>query len=199
MTTSSIDHIALMAQRLLWQFRDSAKFQSLAQSLGAEINEIEAALSALEGLTVDGEAGAQLDGDGALLGVDRDGRADVDYRAAIHAQTRINRGQGRIEDILFALGLMLPGGSYVLTEPDPATVYVDVLSGLGASDPAAAEVVALLDKLLGGGIAHTLLYSSVPADETFTLADGDSVQTSATQGLADNNQTTGGRLADAIV
>lgn len=197
MATMPINHLALMAQRLLWQFRDSANFQSLAQSLGAEVNEIEAALSALEGLTVDGEAGVQLDGDGDLLGVNRDGRTDVDYRAAIHAQTRVNRGQGRIEDILFALDLMIPGGDFELTEA-PATVYVDVLSGLGAGDPTATEVAAILDRLLGGGIAHALIYSSVAEDETFTLAAGDTVQTSTTQGLADDGQTTGGRLADAI-
>lgn len=198
MATPAINHLVLMAQRLLWQFRDSANFRSLAQSLGAEINAIEAAFGALEALTVDTEAGAQLDGDGALLGVDRAGRTDTDYAAAIHAQTRINRGLGRIEDVLFGFARTLPGYTFELAEPVAATVRLTVLDALGGADPSPEALVAALKALIGGGVSAQLFYGASDASSRFTLASGDTLETSSVLGLADDGQTTGGHLSEVI-
>jgi len=199
MAADPITHRLLLARRLLYQFRGKPVLQAMAQSIGAELDEIETALAAIGALTVAAEDGVQLDGDGALLGVARAGRSDTDYRAAIQAQARINSGTARIEDVLFALGTILDAGAFGLNEPAPATVRVTVtapLDGVGA--PTGTELAALIDRITGLGIAHGLIYSEVDANSTFTLADRDTVQSSALQGLGDDAGATGGQLADAL-
>lgn len=72
----------------------------------------------LDSRTIAG-VGAQLDSLGALVGVAREGRTDVEYRVRILLRVRINRSQGRAEDIL-AIMAGMGAGTYVYTEYQPA-------------------------------------------------------------------------------
>ena len=195
MATVSIDHVAQAASRLLWQLRDKPAFKGLVQSIAAEISEIGAQFAALRALTIATETGAQLDADGTLVGVDRAGLVDVEYRGALLAQIRINRGQGTVADVLFALASAETAGSFELTEPEPATVYVDLLSSPPqySSGPTLA---ALLDRLTGAGIRHYLFYGTAPASNRFTLSTDDTLQTSTSLGLGNDASTTGGYLTE---
>lgn len=198
MAAPAIDHVEQNIARLLWQLREKPVFKGLVQSIGAELNEIETALAAIRDLTIATESGAQLDADGALVGIARAGRIDADYSAAIMAQIRINRGNAQIEDILYALSAGYPSSAFVLSEPDAARVRVDADSLALASS---ASLAQLLDAVVGGGIRHVLIASEYVASNTLTLSSDDTVQTSSLLGLGEDPpyiNSIGGFLADAI-
>lgn len=202
MAVAQLEHVQLAISRLLWQFQGDHQpnFQAVASAFARQLNELETAFAALQDLTIDTETGAQLDGDGTIVGEVRAGRTDADYRAAIKARIQINRGNGRPEDVLFAVGAALPDGYQLqLSEPGSAYVVVDVRSALLGTDPPASELARVLDAALGAGVAHALIYSSEAPDDTFAFAAGDTPDATVPGGYANDGGTIGGVFAGVAV
>lgn len=77
--------------------------------------------------TLEAAAGVQLDGWGAIVGVERGSLSDGDYRIRIGAQILINLSQGSREDIFKIVAALLPPGfNWTLAEQPPAAFEVIV-------------------------------------------------------------------------
>jgi hypothetical protein len=144
--------------------------------------------------------GDQLDVLGAIVGEPRKGKDDVDYIAAISGQIRINRQNSRIEEIILAMELT-HDAAYELRERGNAKFMMRLTDlWLSGSDPSLAVLDAALQHAKGGGIGALLQYSLEEDDDTFTFADGDTVQSDADQGWAtDDGTTSGGDWSDIYV
>lgn len=100
-----IDFIARARGRMLQQFKreEAPNLDKLLQVLIAEIQEAENELYELRVLrSVSTASGEQLDVLGDLVGIDRNGLSDIDFRNEIFLQIAINNGGGQ-EPVLSAL------------------------------------------------------------------------------------------------
>lgn len=96
-----IDHEAEAEGRLLSQFRASPKLRGLVRMLGRRLGEIDnAAVDILAKRAVDTAEGQQLDEIGDIVGENRQGLADGDYRFALRRRMRLNRSSGEPESLL---------------------------------------------------------------------------------------------------
>ncbi len=118
------DHCAQMDALLLEQFKGKAAIEALLCAPAAEMNGVEAALfDLLELRTLDAATGEQLDGIGRVVGRERLGLDDDDYRLRLRVQVLVNRCSGTVPEILEIVGLLLPSA---------AVVHVELIQGLMA-------------------------------------------------------------------
>lgn len=202
MALSPVAHTVIALNRLLYGFQgaDQPNIQAIISTLSAQAEELEAMFLDLCSETIDTAVGAQLDGLGRVVGELRLGRSDVDYRAAIQSRIVINKGNATIEDILFVMGSVLPAGFPMqLTEPADATVWVDFLQALTASEPSGEVLASLLDRASGAGIGHAVFFGGFPAAERFTFAPGLVPVADTDLGYGDVAQTIGGRYSGVAV
>lgn len=198
----SVNHLRQTIQRLLFQFQGTNQptIQRIVRSYACQAQQLEQVfLDLCVERALDDAEGAQLDGLGDIVGEPRRGRDDTDYRAAIRARIRINKGIANIEDILLVFTQALATSGFILTEPVPAHVTLEVVQALGPTTPSAQLLVELLDDTVGGGISHTLIYGLSPITERFTFASADVPEVDSALGFSDDSQTSGGHYADAEI
>lgn len=118
---------------LIDQFKGQPNIAAFIQAWAQQSQELEiAAFVLLAATTISSAFGVQLDGLGAIVGVERAGRTDADYRVRIAAQILRNNASGTIEELL-QLGVALGATSLELVEVQPAkiqlTAGIDVVNG----------------------------------------------------------------------
>lgn len=110
---------------LIDQFKNHTNIDAIVKAFATQSQELEdAAWEVLLNTLVSTAVGQQLDGLGSIVGVERGGRSDADYRVRIGAQILLNKSSGTIEELLelcVALGAT-PGT--VLTEVPPAKIEI---------------------------------------------------------------------------
>ena len=120
-------HAEEARDRLITQFRNKPIIQALLDTYSAQVQEIEAVLfDLMTERWLATAQGAQLDGLGAIVGEDRQGRSDTDYRVAIQARILINRSEGTPEQLIEIASLLSQGSSITLTEYFPASFTVEI-------------------------------------------------------------------------
>lgn len=178
---------------LLSQFRDKANIEGLVQAFTVPLDEVEGVLFDLLNLRTLGAAtGALLDGIGDIVGLSRGGLDDDDYRVRLRARIRANRSNGTGDDVLETIGLVI-SNALTLQELPPAS-FVMVIADALTEDP--VILAAELARARAAGVRAQLSYTLAADAATFTTASGDTSETSTSQGLANDAQTTGGVLAD---
>ena len=80
--------------------------------------------------SLDTSIGAQLDGIGRIVGLDRDGLDDVDYRATLIIQIQINKAGGEPESIITAIRQLFKTEIIAFKEIYPANYEVYITSDL---------------------------------------------------------------------
>lgn len=202
--THKTTHTAEALARLTSKWRDKANVQALVASLIDQVQDFEDMIDGLRSSqTIEGAlavGGVPLDALGALVGQAREGLSDESYARHIRARIRVNRSQGLIEDAHKIFRALFPdrdARQVVLVPEYPAAFLMEVT---GATTSAEAEDAhGLLQEGAKAGVRVGLVYSEFEDAETFTLSTlQDTLQTSATLGLADVAQTTGGHLAGAL-
>lgn len=198
---SAAEHGLEAVDRLLRQFlagNAGPKLQGLVQSIGETLGEIETVLFDIHEIRhPDNATSTQLDRLGRLVGVQRLGRDDTDYRVAIKAQIAANVSAGTIPELLNILTLVSgtstvkalssEGRSYEL-QAIGATITQEMANAVGQAHPA--------------GVRGAVRY--VPdLDNALILGDTDVsvLPTGATSAntLADDEVTdTGGDLAGVL-
>ena len=164
--TEKTNHVDEAIDNLIEQFKNKPKFQGFIRSFVNQVQELEQMFFQLLNDTVlDTAVGVQLDGIGSIVGEERQGRNDDDYRAAIRARILLNLSNGTPEDILGILSLLNPSTVIQLTEYFPAALTVYIVAPLTT-----AEAQQMLSKLLSakpaGVLAH-LIYGISPESELF--------------------------------
>jgi len=126
MTTATLttERLAEAVGNLIDQFKGQANIEAFIRAWAQQSQEVEtAAFGVLTLTTLASAEGVQLDGLGEVVGVEREGRSDADYRVRIGAQILLNNASGTIED-LNQLVVALGAASSVITETPPAKIEV---------------------------------------------------------------------------
>jgi len=166
-----VDHVAAAIARLPEQFKNKTKIVNLVKALCAPATSLEDALwQLLTERAVDTAIGTQLDQLGFIVGQERGGLSDVDYRRFIRARIAANRSQGVTEDLIRVANLVLNNdAATVEVETQNGTVVVRLRS-VTTDDSLAAIMLSFLQDSKSGGI-RVILESYVDVDaEMFTTA-----------------------------
>jgi hypothetical protein len=126
-------------RRLVTQFRSGGNsagndLERLVASYAPELQEINDAATDLLTLVFlnDAAVGVQLDGLGELIGVERQGLGDDEYRSLLRAQVQVNKAGGTIPQLIeivrLATNTTLPDQAIELTESFPADFVIKVLT-----------------------------------------------------------------------
>ena len=137
-TTHNADALA----RLLYQYRNSSNLQGLLTGVfGTQTQELEDALyGILEALDIQSMEGDQLDQIGTIVGQERYGVDDVEYRVRILARIGKNVSEGDIERVISIWRLFSPeSASIQLVENFPAEVAIYSDSSVGVGVPLLTE------------------------------------------------------------
>jgi len=182
--TTHVDEAVLLPVEY---FRGKPKLAAFLTAFVNQLQELEAVFfDLLEERWLDSAIGAQLDGLGFIVGTERLGLDDTDFRAAIRARIRLNLSSGTIPDNTTILPLLI-SNSFEIIEWFPAAFSIII------SD-AFTESAAVLAKHLSraAGVRAYLEYAPGGDDWTFTFASGDSPETDANKGFSDEPLLNGG-------
>ncbi len=196
--TQRTDYVADAQAALTDQFKRDTVIK-LGAALAKQVQDLENTIFAvLNGRTIDGAVGVQLDGLGALVGETRKGRTDALYRIRIKARIRLNLSCGTPEQILEIVTLLLPTGSQApaIAEYFPASFIVTSFAALTLAD--AQEISAIIKLAKPAGVGSRFNYSLAAAADTFAFSVTASSVTDTARGFSDLTQVAGGKLAGVI-
>lgn len=182
------DHDDRMKELLIQQFKEQPNFQKMIDALAVGIQELEdVSNDMLEDRSINTAIGVQLDFLGELVGEDRLGRTDDDYRSAIRVRISINTSKGTPEDLISIFAALTNAGTVDYSELFPA--FVDMFTN---GDLIPDFLVDNMNQVKPAGVA--LILSSSQGGIPFALhGDFDG------EGLSDTNQPTiGGELSGIL-
>lgn len=132
MSLTLIDnHIEEGLDRLLQRNKDSYNINSLLTSFIKPVQDIENQNYELyTERSLDTSIGAQLDGIGKIVGLDRNGLDDIDYRTALIIQIQINKAGGEPESIIAAIRQLFKTEEIEFKDIYPANYEVYVVSDI---------------------------------------------------------------------
>ncbi len=115
-------HTADALLRLIDQYKDKPRMAAFVSAFTDRVQDIEDALylTFFESAIADA-VGAQLDVLGDVVGQKRQGMVDDEYRSFIYARIKVNRSDGKLEQLLEILSLILNGQDTPPTDPIEAT------------------------------------------------------------------------------
>lgn len=190
------NHVAEAIDRPIEKLKSGTVMQGTLTAFVEQIQDLEN--SGFELLNERGlltAVGAQLDGVGAIVGEDREGRSDDEYRLAIRVRILRNLSDSTPEDILTIFNLYRPG-SYKLEELPPASLRLTPQEALTPSDPTPQQFAQLLADIRGAGIGDAFIYGGYDVGYVFQFASGDALESSALKGFGNDTGTTGGHWYD---
>jgi hypothetical protein len=118
------DHVERMLDNRIEQFRNKSRFAAMLSLFGDQIQDLEDVFyQLLVDLALANAVGVQLDRIGSIVGLEREGRTDADYRVRIGAQILLNNASGTIEDLL-QLAVALGATTVELSEVYPAKLEI---------------------------------------------------------------------------
>lgn len=119
------NHTARALSLLIEEFKRSGGINSIVRVSVDEAQEVEnVGSNLLTNRRLDQAGGAQLDGLGDIVGVDREGRLDEEYRAAIRFQIFINVSNAEPETIITAIRFVTQATRVRLWEIQDATIQL---------------------------------------------------------------------------
>lgn len=108
------------------------------------------------GTTLGASVGAALDQWGALVGEDREGADDADYRRFIRARILASRATGTRDDLLRVWALITGGAARIVDCP-PALFYLWTVRGSWMADSIARRCARFVGDLKPAGVQMVLL------------------------------------------
>lgn len=151
-------HKAEAIAKLTQAFRNKANIVALLGVYASAFQDIEAVFwGVINSRILDNTpTGDQLDQLGPLVGEPlRLGRSDAAYLTAIKLRIRVNRSQGKAEDVIQVAQLMFPASTY--TEFPP---YKWLVEAYGLSDPLTFKRLLASTKAVGSrGVVHYSTWS----------------------------------------
>lgn len=194
-----LNHCDLAKAKLLDQFKTKPRIESLLCDVFIDqVQELEVALfDLLTERTLDTAIGEQLDVLGRILVQPRMELSDENYRALLKARVLANRSDGQAETLIGIVVLVQGAGVDVtLTEPDPATAFITVLTP-PVFDP--VVLFGVLKDAKAAGVRLVYVFILEPEDETFQFSETDVIEVDADEGFGDAFiAALGGSLAGAF-
>lgn len=184
MTTQITNHVAQAKARLKEQFKEKTKYVALLEALVAPCQDIEDALWQLfSERWIDTAVGDQLDNLGTVIGQDRAGLSDDNYRAYLRARIAANKSNGTVEDLIRITELIVndEAAHIVVEQQFPAAVVVKV-EDAAASVATSDALIAFLKLAKAAGVRVILEYWG-HATEPFSFAKSTFLNGSHASGL----------------
>tara|TARA_R110002012_G_scaffold265589_3_gene449005 strand:+ start:1112 stop:1849 length:738 start_codon:yes stop_codon:yes gene_type:complete len=147
-----LNHDEQAKNRLISQYKDSENINKLIAVYTNQVQAIENATYAmLNGRTLDGSIGFQLDQLGLILNEKRDGLIDSDYRMRLKAKIAENTSEGTPEDLISIFKLLLNPDEIHYNEVHPAGFE---LTAIGNQDPVSSidKIKKALEKAKPAGV-----------------------------------------------
>lgn len=176
MATSQItDHVERSLAANLSQFRGKPAWTGLITSIVRQVQEVEdAAWAVLVARVLANATGWTLDKIGKLVGQERQGMVDDDYRRYISARIATNRSKGGIRDLITISRLILNDDDAVVraiwqtptAHHTPATVVVRI-EEISVATSLADILIDFLRQAVLGGVRVILEYTSETWGSTF--------------------------------
>ena len=165
--TKELDHTLRAQERLTQQFKNKPNVLKLINVITSEVQILEDELFNIATITsIDDSEGTQLDNIGGLLGINRNGRTDAEYRTAIRGQIFVNRSDGSESYLSSAFTLIAGASNFTIDEPSPATARFTI--DVDDFDP---SVVSNLNTAVAAGVKLIILtYQDV--SNAFTVDTG---------------------------
>lgn len=198
------DHVARGLDRLIGQYRGKPRLDGLLTSYLLEVQALEDAIWTLRTLrTLDVATGESLRIIGRIIGRARGSLTEAEHRTALRAQIKVNRSNGKADELIEILRIMLTGSVAANTidiryrSLPPG--YFEIQSRGDIGTMSADVAFELLDQARAGGFDFAFIFSVEPAAETFEFGDtanGATVYDSAL-GFGDtDNASLGGKFSD---
>lgn len=161
------DHQARAVAELLAQYADDPTWCAIARALGASTQCLE---DQLFQLIVDrylfSSKGAQLDQWGEVIGSQRQGLGDNDYRRVLNARILANRSGGTVNELIRIYGI-LTAPSVVRYTPDyPAAYFLTAERGAPLSATMRRAIGRIMADANTGGVGYNL-FESLPGSFVF--------------------------------
>lgn len=160
--------------RLVTQFRDKPNLTAFIKAFAAQTTELKAIASDLrDNRWLDTAEGAQLDGLGRILGLERGGWGDEQYRARLRVRIRILLADGTPENIIETLSLLANTNDarVQLIETYPAELRIVMGSAVTEEEQDALREAALSIK--PPGVALWLESAGNPEEPEFAFEGGE--------------------------
>jgi hypothetical protein len=157
MTITKIEtHIDDALKRLLYQFQDKSKIVALQTMQAQQIQELEnASYDYIASITLASATGATLDRWGFVLGEDRLGANDADYRVRLYFAITRNLSNGTPEELINFTAFLFTASMVQLEEIFPAVISLTAINAQGTADP--ALIKTQLQQLCPAGVRLHLL------------------------------------------
>lgn len=161
---------------LLETFRNKPNFLKLLESLQLTANDIEAAIFELrDGFFLSSAIGVQLDVIGTIVGLDRQGLSDEDYRLELIAYAGTAKA-GTPEEILTLGRNLVPTSTKVYYLPAYPGGYRVVFVGIVLTQVELDTLVAKLEKASPSGVAVATqsdqYYNAATSADNLSFSDG---------------------------
>ena len=145
MITQLTDHIERLKALLVQQFKGKTNIEKLLELFGTKVQELEdVGFELINERALAAAIGTQLDNLGEIVGEERQGRSDDEYRKAISVKILINTSSGTPEQVIDIV-LGITGGTVVkLTEIYPASLQIE---SNGADLPTLQEIERIQSSL----------------------------------------------------
>jgi alpha-D-ribose 1-methylphosphonate 5-triphosphate synthase subunit PhnG len=153
--TQKTTRVTEAQDNLIDQFKDHTNIDAIVKAFAQQSQDLEnAAFEVLLETTLADAIGIQLDNLGTIVGVERGGRNDADYRVRIGAQILLNTASGTIEELL-ALAVALGATTDVLLrEVQPAKIEIEVDIPITNG----AEIGAVMGQAKAGGVGFSFTW-----------------------------------------
>lgn len=171
-TTKITDHVAAAQDQLPSQMQGKANIATLLSILVKPAQAVEDALWDLFTLrTIEIGTGSVLDSIGAIIGQQRQGMLDEDYRRYLRARVIANRATGRIEDLLAVSRLVIndEDAGLIIFNLGMAGVMMRI-EDVVLDESLISVLVQFLRSVADGGVRVLLEYLVEAEEDSFTLA-----------------------------
>lgn len=157
MASQITNHTEQALARLCEQFKGQPNIVKLLTALTGTVQDVETALwQILTERSVDNATGVHLDAIGAVVGQDRGGLIDEDYRRFIRARIATNRSRGTIGDILRISRLVLNDpAAYLELDNQGAAAYVLRVNDVVITDDLAEILIDFLRAAVAANATRT--------------------------------------------
>ena len=155
------DYRDLASALLLSQYRESPRVQALIKALAGATQEIEdISFDLLVSTTLSAASGWALDQWGAVVGEDRGGLDDEDYRRFIEARILANLSDDTIDRMISVFEIVAGPGEVRYFELYPAAYALTIKRDSPLTDALRSRIRALMQSIKPAGVGLTLIEGS---------------------------------------
>lgn len=168
--TEILTHVSDAKRRLIQQYKDKPRINSILQAFIEQIQEIETMGKQLnDERSIFTAIGVQLDLVGTIVGLTRlGGESNSDYRVRLHARVSLNVSQGEPERLISTFKLLLGADLVIFQELPPAEVSLSSEVTFADQDEVDAAL-AILESVAPAGVRVQYI-GIFDATEPFAMA-----------------------------